>query len=193
MPSETAPPSVPGVVTADGIVATARSIARQQEESGAIPWFSPVGGVPGHVDAWNHVEAAMALTVAGLGEEARRAYAWLASVQRPDGSWPAKWVLGEVTEPGGESNHAAYVAVGVWHELVCTGDEDFARRMWPTVRRAIDFTLGLQTRRGEIIWIRHENGAASDHARADVLPLHPRGRAGEAQHAVVFEGETAQL
>ncbi|NED53764.1 prenyltransferase, partial [Micromonospora aurantiaca] len=73
MRSETVPPSVPGVLTPDDVVATARSIAAQQEASGAIPWFSPVGGVPGHVDAWNHVEAAMALTVAGFGAEARRA------------------------------------------------------------------------------------------------------------------------
>ncbi|MFC5184836.1 glucosidase family protein [Actinomadura harenae] len=164
MRSEVPAPSVDGVVTSADMVATARSIARQQEPSGAIPWFSPVEGVPGHVDAWNHVEAAMALTVAGLGDEARRAYAWLASVQRPDGSWPAKWVLGEVTEPGGESNHAAYVAVGVWHELLVTGDEAFARAMWPTVRRAIDFTLGLRTRRGEITWIRHEDGSVADEA-----------------------------
>ncbi|MEV4256742.1 prenyltransferase [Spirillospora sp. NPDC049652] len=164
MRSEVPPPSVDGVVTSADIVATARSIARQQEPSGAIPWFSPVDGVPGHVDAWNHVEAAMALTVAGLRDEARRAYAWLASVQRPDGSWPAKWVLGEVTEPGGESNHAAYVAVGVWHELLVTGDEAFARAMWPVVRRAIDFTLGLRTRRGEIMWIRHEDGTVADEA-----------------------------
>ncbi|MCP2340036.1 prenyltransferase [Actinomadura rupiterrae] len=164
MRSEVPAPSVDGVVTSADILATAHSIARQQEPSGAIPWFAPLDGVPGHVDAWNHVEAAMALTVAGLGDRARRAYAWLASVQRPDGSWPAKWVLGKVTEPGGESNHAAYVAVGVWHELVVTGDEAFAREMWPVVRRAIEFTLGLRTRRGEIMWIRHEDGSVADEA-----------------------------
>jgi hypothetical protein len=157
-------PSVAGVLTAGQVAAAARSIARQQEPSGAIPWFAPTGGVPGHVDAWNHVEAAMALTVAGLTEPARRAYEWLRAAQRADGSWPAKWVLGEITEPGGESNHAAYVAVGVWHELLVTGDEGFAELMWPTVRRAVDFTLGLQTARGEIIWIRHPDGAPSDHA-----------------------------
>ncbi|RAY13459.1 prenyltransferase [Actinomadura craniellae] len=157
-------PSVPGVLTAEDVAATARSIARQQEPSGAVPWFAPTGGVPGHVDIWNHVESAMALTVAGLREEARRAYDFVLATQRPDGSWPAKWVLGEVTEAGGESNHAAYVAVGVWHELVMTGDEAFAERMWPAVRRAIDFTLGLQTTRGEVLWIRHPDGAAADHA-----------------------------
>ncbi|GAB3985167.1 prenyltransferase [Actinoallomurus acanthiterrae] len=158
------PEAVPGILTADDILATARSIAAQQEPSGAIPWFAPTDGVPGHVDAWNHVEAAMALSATGLRAEARRAYEWLRANQRDDGSWPAKWVLGEITEPGGESNHAAYVAVGVWHELTLTGDLAFAERMWPTVRRAIEFTLGLQTARGEIIWIRHPDGSPDDHA-----------------------------
>jgi hypothetical protein len=158
------PEAVPGILTADDILATARSIAAQQEPSGAIPWFAPTDGVPGHVDAWNHVEAAMALSATGLRAEARRAYEWLRANQRDDGSWPAKWVLGEITEPGGESNHAAYVAVGVWHELTLTGDIAFAERMWPTVRRAIEFTLGLQTARGEIIWIRHPDGSPDDHA-----------------------------
>ncbi|MCW2889066.1 MAG: hypothetical protein QOE54_3839 [Streptosporangiaceae bacterium] len=162
-------PSVHGVVTASELVATAQSIARQQDPSGAIPWFAAtrVDGQdlpPGHVDAWNHIEAAMALTVAGLTEPARRAYEWLRGEQRPDGSWPAKWIAGEVTEAGGESNHAAYLAVGVWHELLVTGDEEFVAGMWPSVRRAIDFVLGLQTVRGEIIWIRHPDGQPSDHA-----------------------------
>lgn len=158
-------PSVPGVLSADDVLATARSIVRQQDSSGAIPWFAAFGGLPpGHVDAWNHVEAAMALTVAGLTEPARRAYGFLRRNQRSDGSWPAKWVAGEITEAGGESNHAAYIAVGVWHELLVTGDQAFAESMWPTVRRAIDFVLGLQTARGEVIWIRHPGGEPSDHA-----------------------------
>jgi hypothetical protein len=158
------PDAVPGILTSDDLTATARSIAAQQETSGAIPWFAPIDGVPGHVDAWNHVEAAMALSVAGLTEASRRAYEWLRGAQRDDGSWPAKWVVGEVTEPGGESNHAAYVATGVWHELTLSGDTGFAERMWPTVRRAIDFVLGLQTARGEIMWMRHPDGTTADHA-----------------------------
>lgn len=158
------PPSVPGVVTTEDMLSTAQSIVAQQEASGAIPWFSPTAGVPGHVDAWNHIEAAMALTASGLRGPARRAYEWLRTQQRPDGSWPAKWVLGEVIEPGGESNHAGYIAVGVWHELLMTHDDAFAERMWPAVRRAVEFTLGLQTTRGEILWIRHPDGRAGDHA-----------------------------
>jgi hypothetical protein len=156
---------LPGLLSATDLAATARSIAAQQEPSGAIPWFAASPGIPpGHVDAWNHVEAAMALTVAGLREPARRAYEWLRRTQRGDGSWPMKSVAGQVVEPGGESNHAAYAAVGVWHELLVTGDEAFAARMWPMVLRAVNFAIGLQTGRGEIIWMRHPDGSPADHA-----------------------------
>ncbi len=158
------PDAVPGILTRDDLVATAHTIAAQQEPSGAIPWFAPTDGVPGHVDAWNHVEAAMALSTAGLTAPSRRAYEWLRGAQREDGSWPAKWVMGEVTEPDGESNHAAYVAVGVWHELTLTGDLAFARHMWPAVRRAVGFVLRLQSARGEIMWLRGTDGAAAGHA-----------------------------
>lgn len=46
MRSEAALPSVPGVLTAGEVAATAQSIVAQQEESGAIPWFSPPAGCP---------------------------------------------------------------------------------------------------------------------------------------------------
>ncbi len=71
---------------------------------------------------------------------------------------------GVVNEWTTESNHAAYCAVGVWHELLVSGDEDFAARMWPVVQAAIGFALGLQTPRGEIIWRRHEDGTPDTYA-----------------------------
>ena len=71
---------------------------------------------------------------------------------------------GVVNEWTTESNHAAYCAVGVWHELLVSGDEDFAARMWPVVQAAIEFALGLQTPRGEIIWRRHEDGTPDTYA-----------------------------
>ena len=64
------------------VLATAESIARVQDRSGAIAWPD------GHVDAWDHVECAMALSACGLAGPARRAYRWLRDTQRPDGSWP---------------------------------------------------------------------------------------------------------
>ncbi len=151
-------PGVPGVLGADALRATAGSIAAVQEPSGAIGWPD------GHVDVWDHVECAMALSVAGLPGPARRAYDWLRRAQRADGSWPRTIVAGAVTDPAAESNHAAYVAVGVWHELQVTGDDGFAARLWPTVRRAVDWVLDLQAPGGEIAWERDADGVPGRHA-----------------------------
>ena len=152
-------PALPGVISADDILATARSIEAVQEASGAIPWFSG-----GHVDPWDHVECAMALSAAGRLDPARRAYAWLARTQRPDGSWPAKVTAGRIVDPAAETNQCAYLAVGVWHHLLITGDDRFAWRMYPTVSRAIEFVLAQQLPRGEIGWVVGADGQAATDA-----------------------------
>ncbi len=61
---------------------TALAIAAAQLPCGAIPWPD------GHVDPWDHVECAMALSACGLTRQARLAYQWLRATQRDDGSWP---------------------------------------------------------------------------------------------------------
>ncbi|GAA1218658.1 prenyltransferase [Prauserella alba] len=147
-------PAVPGVLTAVDVTATAESIAAVQESSGAVPWFPG-----GHTDPWDHVESAMALTAAGLHDEAAAAYDWCRRTQRADGSWPAKIVGGRVEDPTTDTNFCAYVAVGVWHHLTCTGDEEFARGMWPVVRAAVDLVLDAQAERGEVAWARGGEGA----------------------------------
>jgi hypothetical protein len=151
-------PSVPGILTAEQVLDTGRSIAAVQQPGGAIGWPD------GHVDAWNHVECVMALSVCGLRDAARRGYDWLRTAQRPDGSWPKRSESGTVTDEAGESNHAAYPAVGVWHEVLLTGDDEFAHQMWPVVRGGIDFALGLQQPRGEIVWQRGPGGAPAAYA-----------------------------
>jgi hypothetical protein len=151
-------PVIPGVLTASEVLATGESIAAQQQRDGAIGWPD------GHVDAWNHVECAMALGVCGLRDPARRAYEWLRDTQRADGSWPRASADGAVTDPAAESNHAAYPAVGVWHEFLISGDAAFAEQMWPVVRAGIEFTLDLQLPRGEMIWQRKSGGTPDDYA-----------------------------
>jgi hypothetical protein len=146
------------VLTEADVLTTGESIARMQEPSGAIPWPD------GHVDAWDHVECAMALSACGLRAPARRAYAWLRDTQRADGSWPRSSRGGVVTDRAAESHHAAYVAVGAWHEYLVTGDEDQARTMWPTVRRAVEWVLALRTPRGEVAWERDAAGTAGSYA-----------------------------
>jgi hypothetical protein len=140
------------------VLRTARSIAAAQLSSGAIAWPD------GHVDPWDHVECAMALSACGLTEPARLAYQWLRDAQREDGSWPRTTVGATVTDTAAEAHHAAYVAVGVWHEYVVTGDRGFTGQMWPVIRRATDWVLGLQTPRGEVAWERDAAGRPGDFA-----------------------------
>src|SRR3954447_4430082 len=152
-------PELVGVVSADDVRRSARTIVAAQLPTGAIPWF-----VGGHVDPWDHVECAMALSATGFVDEARRAYLYLRATQRQDGSWPAKVTGGVVDDAGSETNQCAYVAVGVWHHLLVTGDELFARRMWPAVRAAVDFVVLHQNPRGEIRWGVGADGRAVDEA-----------------------------
>ena len=160
-------PSVHGVVSADDVVTTAKSIAAVQEDSGAVPWFPG-----GHVDPWDHVESAMALSVAGLVAEAERAYEWSRSTQRDDGSWPLQFRDGQVEDHGADTNFCAYLAVGVWHHLLITGDDAFAERMWPAVRKAIDFVLGLQRERGEIDWALGPGGPTGEALLSGCSSIH---------------------
>jgi hypothetical protein len=146
------------VISREEAVRTALSIAAIQQDDGGVPWPE------GHVDAWNHVECLMAMTVAGLGEPVARGYDWLARHQRDDGSWAMKLVDGVASELGGESNHAAYVAAGVWHHHLVTGDQGFTERGWPMVKAALDYVVGLQAERGEIVWERDAQGRASSYA-----------------------------
>jgi MMP endo-(1,4)-3-O-methyl-alpha-D-mannosidase len=134
------------------VLRTARSIAAAQLPGGAIGWPD------GHVDPWDHVECAMALSACGLRGPARQAYQWLADTQRADGSWARTTVDGEVTDHAAESHHAAYVAVGVWHEFLISADRGFIARMWPVVRDAIGWVLDLQAPRGEVAWERDAAG-----------------------------------
>ena len=142
-----------GSLTPDQIGQTAEAIASWQLPSGMIPWFPG-----GHADPWNHVEAAMALAVAGRTNAAESAYEWLARIQHDDGSWHQYYTADGVEQDKYDANVIAYVATGVWHHYLLTGDRSFLAAMWPMVDRAIEFVFALQQPRGEIIWARHADG-----------------------------------
>ena len=76
-------PYVEGVLSAEDVRRSAASIAAMQHPWGEIPWTTGQ-----HSDIWNHVEAAMALLVGGEVSAAEKAYAWIPTMQRADGSWP---------------------------------------------------------------------------------------------------------
>ncbi len=152
-------PEVPGILTADEVRETTAAIAEWQLPTGMIPWFPG-----GHADAWNHVEAAMALDLGGHRAAAERAYDWLVGLQRPDGAWHQYYVADEtgattIEQDKLDANVCAYVACGVWHHFLRHKDTGFLESLWPTVERAIDFVLDLQTPRGEILWARHADGS----------------------------------
>lgn len=141
-------------LTIDELHETAGTIAALQLPSGMIPWYPG-----GHCDAWNHVETAMALAVAGRIHDAELAYQWLIDSQRPDGSWHNYYLPdGSVKDAKLDTNVCAYIAAGAFHQWILTGDRAWAEHIWPTVQRALDFVLELQTPRGEIIWARHVDG-----------------------------------
>ncbi|WP_371481885.1 prenyltransferase [Kitasatospora sp. NBC_00315] len=148
-----------GVLDAEQAAATVHSILREQRPDGAIPWF---GGH--HLDPWDHTEAAMALDTAGEHAAAEAAYRWLVANQNTDGSWYAGYTEGEVSNASKETNFCAYLAVGVWHHHLSTGDDAFLEWIWPTVRRALDFTVGLRLPGGPIAWRLDEDGTAPEEA-----------------------------
>jgi hypothetical protein len=126
---------------------TAEYIARVQREDGLIPWTA--GDT---ADPWDHIEGAMGLSVAGYYEAARSAYEWLRSEQLPDGSW---WETYNTEVDGSrykETHRTTYVATGVWHHYLVTGDRSFLERMWPTVEHALEFAVRYQEPTGEIFW-----------------------------------------
>jgi hypothetical protein len=152
--------SGPSVLDRDEMARTAASIARVQDRDGAVPWARGQ-----HTDAWNHVEAAMALLVGDQPAAAARAYDWCLATQRADGSWPRTVRDGVVDDASGETNMSAYLAVGVWHHWLVRRDLSFVRRCWPTVRRGLDFVVSLQQAFGGVAWSR----AADGRVEADAL------------------------
>lgn len=157
-------PAVPGILTAQQVADTARSIAAMQEPSGAVPW------TPGDkVDVWNHVEAAMAMLVGGQVEAAERAYDWVLQTQRSDGSWPMKIVDGVVEDHSGETNMSAYLAVGVWHHWLVRRDLAFVERFWPCVRAGLDWVVSMQLPFGGIAWSREWNDGRPARINAEAL------------------------
>ena len=128
--------------------ATGEALRDGQGQSGLITWYRG-----GHGDPWNHVEAAMALDVAGQHDCAATAYQWLERTQREDGSWFASYHDdASVRERHVDTNAVAYVATGAYHHLLATGDEAFFARVFPVVERAVGFVLGLQRDDGAIPW-----------------------------------------
>jgi hypothetical protein len=137
------------------IASSSEFILKVQKRSGEIPWSEG-----GKTDPWDHVESAMGLTIGGFHDQARQAYLWSRETQLSDGSWWSDYRDGRPQDGAyKDSNMTAYIAVGVFHYFLVTGDNRFLGFMWNTVSRAMDYVLGLQGRGGEILWAKRVDGS----------------------------------
>lgn len=135
------------------ITAVSGLIADTQSSEGEIPW-SPND----KTDPWDHVEAAMGLTIGGRMKEARLAFEWMASTQLENGSWYSSYRKGIPEDRTQDSNQSSYIAVGLFHYYLITKDESFLRLFWPVVQSAMDFAVSLQAPGGEIYWALNPEG-----------------------------------
>lgn len=135
------------------IDAVAELIVKTQRENGEIPWADG-----DKTDPWDHVEAAMGLTIGGYYEESRKAFVWLKENQLEDGSWYAAYRNGKPEDLTRDANMSSYIAVGLLHYYLITHDKTFLLDMWPTVKAGMEFALGLQAPEGEIHWAKSPEG-----------------------------------
>jgi hypothetical protein len=133
---------------------TADWIAAHQRQDGGIPWFAD-----GRLDPWNHVQAAMALTVAGRHDAAKTAYRHLAATQLPEGSWPSLATPDKVIDSARDTNHTAYLASGLWHYHLAHDDLDLSAELWPALDRAMAFVLAHMQPDGVLYWAADPEGA----------------------------------
>ena len=67
-------------------------ILEVQNQDGSIPWEKGK-----KLDPWDHIEAAMGLSIAGNKVEAEKAFNWLSDNQLDDGSWYSEYIESAVS------------------------------------------------------------------------------------------------
>ena len=135
------------------VASTAEFILSVQKPTGEIPWSKG-----GKTDPWDHVESAMGLSIGGYHEQAKKAYIWSAENQLSDGSWWSYYTDGKPQDGAyKDSNMTAYIAVGILHYYLVTGDDEFLRMIWPIVCKAMDYVIELQGPEGGIYWAKRDD------------------------------------
>ena len=87
----------------------------------------------------------MALDVGGRHDEAARGVRVAArACSAPTARGTRTTVGNEIKDPTLDTNVTCYVATGVWHHYLVTGDTAFLDELWPAVEPAIDFALDYQ-------------------------------------------------
>ncbi|KJF17046.1 prenyltransferase/squalene oxidase repeat-containing protein [Acidithrix ferrooxidans] len=120
------------------IKTTAKWISEVQLRNGLIPWYSG-----GHIDPWNHIEAVIALGMAGFDESAIKGVDSLFSLQNRDGSFCHYYLTNGVKEPNRDPNVISYCALGLLALHSCIENLD-VERYFPFVERALDYVVMYQ-------------------------------------------------
>ena len=127
-------------------------ILKVQNQDGSIPWEENK-----KLDPWDHIEAAMGLSVAGKKEETERAFLWLKANQLSDGSWYSEYLMSSPVTKRRETNFSAYIATGLWHYYLIFEDKHFLKFMLPTITNSVNFVTSMQTEQGDIYWASEED------------------------------------
>ncbi len=137
---------------------TADWVAGRQHSDGSLPWF------PGRkLDPWDHTQSAMSLALEGRVEASREAFRFLARTQDELDAWPAMFTPAVVLDSARDTNHAAYIATGLWYHHLCRSDTDFLAEMWPSVERAIEYVISMQDGdSGAVLWATSGEGERHD-------------------------------
>ncbi len=124
-----------------------------QKENGDIPWH-----INGKTDPWDLVETAIGLNIGGCFEASGLVFDWLKNTQNPDGSWFSAYMNGEPADRTCETHMAAYISVGLFHAWLINNDTGLLKALWPTMEKAVQYALSLQTETGEIFWAKSPEG-----------------------------------
>lgn len=124
-----------------------RYLLKLQADDGSIKWYES-----GHLDPWDHIEAAMGLSIVGEQDAALKAFQWLAETQLDNGSWWACYFDPKRAQSHVELHHVAYIATGLWHHYLVFGEIAALERFLPVVQRAIDYVIQHQMDDGLLPW-----------------------------------------
>ena len=127
-------------------------IAECQNTQGAIAWEPN-----GKVDPWDHVESIMALNLLDFKDEALKGFDWLISSQQQDGSWYSEYQGEKITNLNKETNFCAYISSGALHHFLNYKERSFLEKIWPTLKKSIEFVMSGQTDEGDILWAKDNN------------------------------------
>lgn len=130
-----------------------------QSADGAIAWYKGR-----HIDPWNHVEAAMGLSIGGELEAAEHAYEWLFSKQLDNGTWWESYSNSGKDTLCVQSHFVAYVATGMWHHYLISQNENFLDRLWPMAEKALDCVVCNCSADGHIGWTIDASGKTAGDA-----------------------------